>query len=159
RNISFQASVQPKASVVLPVYNNFRKTMECLYSLRQRKNSTPFEIIVVDDGSSDSIPELVPSIVGVKYVKNEANSGFIKAMNTAAQHSTSQYLVFLSSEAQVTDCWLDRLIETLEANPEVGAAGPKILCPNGRLVEAGRLVNSDATATVIGAGDDPGSPT
>ncbi|MGC2063789.1 MAG: glycoside hydrolase family 99-like domain-containing protein, partial [Thermodesulfovibrionales bacterium] len=65
---------------------------------------------------------------------------------------------FLNNDAQVTEGWLSELVKTFDNFDNVGAVGPKILYPNGRLQEAGVLINKDCTADMIGLTDDPSLP-
>lgn len=148
----------PVVSVVIPVYGRLALTVECLESLRRARTEAPFEVIVVDDGSKDATPELLPGVPGLRYVKNETNLGFVRTCNHGASVARGEYVVFLNNDAQVTDGWLDALLSVLRTWPGAGAVGPRITYPNGRLQEAGTVLNRDASATMIGLAEDPATP-
>ena len=156
--LAFSSSRKPKVSIVIPVYGKFRLTIECLCSLVEAKNKVPFEVIIMDDGSKEAAFQRLAQIPGVKYVRNSANLGFVKACNRGIEHAVGDYVVVLNNDVQVTDSWLDHLIAVLAAAPDIGAAGPKIIYPNGRLQEAGVVINRDATSTLVGVAEQSDLP-
>ncbi|HBG46738.1 MAG TPA: hypothetical protein DDW94_07085 [Deltaproteobacteria bacterium] len=149
---------RPLVSIIIPVYNNIRSTVECLLSIRKYKGETSFEIIVVDDCSTDDTSKVLSSVKNLKYLRNTESLGFVPTCNRGAEAAEGKYLLFLTSSAQVTAGWLDELVKTFEDNENVGAAGPRILYPDGRLKEAGSLIQKDGSAVFIGNGDSPGLP-
>src|SRR5690606_14569090 len=67
---------QPRASVIVPVYNQFHHTRTCLRALAACGDAVPFEVIVVDDGSSDETRAQLESLEGLRYHRNARNLGF-----------------------------------------------------------------------------------
>jgi len=158
RPIEFPIHEQIQISIVIPVFNQFRFTHACLASLQEHQGTERFEVIVVDDCSTDKTAEVVPRIPGVVYLRNESNSGFIASCNRGAKSARGKYLVFLNNDTLVTDGWLSALVSSFAEEPEAGIVGSKLLYPDGRLQEAGGIIWRDASAWNYGKSDDAGSP-
>jgi GT2 family glycosyltransferase len=149
---------EPEVSIVIPVLNCVGTTLECLLSIAKFGADVPFEVIVADNGSTDATAAVLPSIPHLRYVRHEENLGFGPACNAGAAQARGQFLVFLNNDVQVQGGWLDALIRPFKDHPDVGASGPKVLFPDGRLQDAGSLVNPDCTSTMLGVFDDPQLP-
>ena len=146
----------PIVSVVIPVYNKIEVTVHCLQSIADTWFATlAAEVIVVDDGSSDRTQEVLSRIPGLRYVRNAENLGFIGACNRGAEIASGKYVCFLNNDTEVREAWLDHLVSTAEANPKIGAAGSKLVYPDGTLQEAGGILWRDASGWNYGRGDDP----
>jgi O-antigen biosynthesis protein len=148
----------PKASIVIPVYNKFPYTLACLQSIAHHGAAMGFEVIVVDDCSSDETRAGLATISGIQAVHNAQNLGFIGACNAGAAAASGEYLVFLNNDTQVTQGWLDALIDTFAQHRDVGLVGAKLVYPDGRLQEAGGIVFSDASGWNYGRFGDPRDP-
>lgn len=96
-------------SVIIPCYNHGKYLPEAVDSIR-KQGSSPVEIIVVDDGSTDNTPRVAKDL-GVHYIRQE-NSGLSSARNTGINHCKGDFLVFLDA-----DDWL--LPGSLETNREI----------------------------------------
>lgn len=149
----------PTVSVVIPVYGKLEYTLRCLVSITRCHESTPLEIIVVDDCSPDATERALSRCPGIRYVRNETNVGFIDTSNRGATLARGRYVHFLNNDTVVLPGWLDRLVETLEQVPEAGLVGSRLIYPDLSLQEAGGIVWRDASATNWGNGRDPFNPT
>ena len=158
RHVVLRAEDVPEVTVVIPVLNGIRYTLECLLSLVRFTVEHRFEAIVVDNGSSDGTGELLSAIPNLHYLRQETNAGFIAACNAGAAVARGRYLVLLNNDAQVTAGWLSPLLEAFATADRLGACGPKVLYPNGRLQEAGSAIQPDCTSRMIGLHDDPDLP-
>ena len=145
----------PKASVVIPVYGQFARTLECLRALAAHPCAVPAEVIVVDDGSPDETAERMPLIEGVRYHKRAENGGFIAACNDGASLARGESVVFLNNDTIPQPGWLDALLRTFEDHADVGLAGSQLRYPDGRLQEAGGVVFSDGSAWNYGRHASP----
>jgi O-antigen biosynthesis protein len=75
-----------EVSIVIPVFNQFHFTQACLASLQEHQGTETFEVIVVDDCSTDGTSESIPRGCAVSfYLRNETNSGFIAYCNRGAE--------------------------------------------------------------------------
>ena len=138
-------STTPVASIVIPVFNQFDHTLECLRALAEHPPAAAVEIIVVDDGSSDATRDALPRIDGLRTLHRESNGGFIAACNDGAAAAKGEYLVFLNNDTVPQPGWLDALLATFAEHPRAGLVGAQLLYPDGRLQEAGGVVFRDGS--------------
>lgn len=148
----------PRASVIVPVYNHFHHTRTCLQALAACSDATPFEVIVVDDASSDETQDKLRALPGLRYVRNPQNLGFIGACNAGAAQARGEFLLFLNNDTAAQPGWIDALLRTFDEHERVGLAGAKLVYPDGRLQEAGGIVFSDASGWNYGRFGDPADP-
>ena len=129
------------ASIIIPVFNNAILTQHCLLSIVRNTDPTYFninkydyEIIIVDNASTDETADMLKSVKGnIKVISNAVNQGFSIACNQGADIAQGKYLILLNNDTQVCPGWLENLIRFAEENEKVGAVGSKLLYPNGTL--------------------------
>jgi len=138
--IEFNLPDQPTVSVVIPVYDKFEVTYYCLCSLLFAFNETPFEVIVVDDGSRDDTRRIHECVDGVRVLRLERNQGFVRACNAGAELARGEFVAFLNNDTETTALWLDELVAAFRNFDAVGLAGSKLVYPDGRLQEAGGII-------------------
>lgn len=155
--LSLKTSDAPDVSIIIPVYNAVKFTVECLKSLERSRTRKAFEVIVIDDASSDETEAVVSSVKGLRYMRNKENLGFLKTVNRAASEARGERLVILNNDVQVEPGWLDPLINALD-DDTIGIAAPMMLFPNGRLQEAGARLDAEGNSRMIGLFDDPTLP-
>ena len=158
QSIRFQRHDDIEVSIIIPVFNQFQYTHACLASLQGIQQETRFEVIVVDDGSTDQTGSLVSQVENVVYLRNPSNSGFITSCNRGADEARGKYLVFLNNDTTVKAGWLTALLETFAEEPRAGIVGSKLIYPDGRLQEAGCITWRDASGWNYGKFDDPKKP-
>jgi O-antigen biosynthesis protein len=123
-------------------------------SAARSKPSISFEVIVVNDASTDDTSQILSQIAGIRVLTNSQNLGFIGSCNRGAAKASGKYICFLNNDTQVLPGWLENLISTMEENRRVGAVGAKLIYPDGNLQEAGGVVWDDARAWNYGKFSD-----
>lgn len=156
--IAFPRHDQVDVSIVIPVFNQLPFTQSCLSSVQQHHDHVRFEVIVVDDCSSDATAAEIGKLPGVVYLRNETNAGFIASCNRGAREARGEYLVFLNNDTRVTEGWLSSLLETFALQPRAGLVGSKLIYPDGRLQEAGGIIWRDGSGWNRGKFQDPDKP-
>jgi GT2 family glycosyltransferase/glycosyltransferase involved in cell wall biosynthesis len=123
----------PPVSVIIPVFNKLAFTKQCLASLdRHSSPEVSFDVIVVDNGSSDGTSEFLNAAsygFPLQYVRNDANLGFSRANNLAARQARGEYLLFLNNDVIVTAGWLTAMLELATSDSRIGIVGLKQLFP------------------------------
>ena len=158
QSFSFEAFDEPEISIIIPVFNQVEYTLKCLRSLSQIDRTYSFEIIVMDDRSSDQTGELIGSIPNVVYVRNQKNLGFLLNCNKGALLARGSYVVFLNNDTELAPDWLTALRRTFDEHGDVGMVGSKLVYPNGELQEAGAIIWEDGSAWNWGKQQDPAHP-
>lgn len=153
--LAFPRSDHPRVSIVVPAFNHWTYTHLCLRALRDHTSGQEFEVILADDGSSDTTIAASTLLRNVQVVRQDRSLGFLKNCNAAARCARGEYLLFLNNDTVVQRGWLDILVGTADRNPEVGIVGPKVIYPDGRLQDAGGIVFADGTTANYGRGGDP----
>jgi len=124
----------PRSTVIVVNYNGGQDLSRCLESLQEVQGD--FEILVVDNGSTDGSAEFVAgSFPGVRVLRNETNLGFGAAANLGGRLARGEFLAFLNPDCVVGPGWLEALLAALDAHPEAGLATSKILL----LTDPGRI--------------------
>ncbi|PTQ09115.1 hypothetical protein CLG96_14765 [Sphingomonas oleivorans] len=149
----------PDASIIIPVYNNIVDTLLCVVSLLEMESERSFEVIVADDGSTDTTPQVVTAIGGiVRYVRQPRNYGFLGNCNEAAKQATGRHIVLLNNDTLVMPRWLDALLMPFDTFENVGLVGSKLINWDGSLQEAGGIFWEDGSAWNFGRGQDARAP-
>jgi GT2 family glycosyltransferase/Flp pilus assembly protein TadD len=105
------------------VYNQFPLTRDCIASIRLRTNK-PYELIVVDNGSTDGTAEYLRNLKDVRVIRNEENRGFPAAANQGIAAATGEFILLLNNDTVVTTGWLERLLNAFDRDPQLGLVGP-----------------------------------
>jgi len=121
-------------SIIIVSWNTCKLLEKCLGSILANPPTSPFENWVVDNASTDDSPRMVrEKFPQVHLVENRENVGFAQANNQAIQRCTGKYILLLNPDTLVTSGALQALADFLDQHPEAGAAGARILNPDGSL--------------------------
>lgn len=147
-----------QVSIIVPVYNQWEITDNCLQSIVHSVKDVSYEIILADDCSNDSTLNASNLYKHLKISRPDKNLGFLLNCKLAAKQAKGDYLVFLNNDTLVHEKWLSELFNCMEANSDVAISGSKLVYPDGSLQEAGGIVWNDGNGWNYGRNDDPGKP-
>ena len=112
-------------------------------------------MIVFDNGSTDEVRRLGVINPAIRHIRHATNLGFTLAVNHAAALATGRMILLLNNDVEVAAGSIDLALARLDAEPEVGVVGGRILRMHGRLQEAGSLVWRDGACHGYGRDHDP----
>ncbi|MFZ0215188.1 MAG: glycosyltransferase family 2 protein [Candidatus Dormiibacterota bacterium] len=131
------SSAAPLVSAIIVSYNTRELLLGTLRSL-YAGTEVPLEAIVVDNGSSDGSADAVAQQFPDVQVLREKNLGFGRGNNAGFQQANGRFILLLNSDVTLRPACVDRLTNHLLVHPEVGAVGPHLIRPDGRLDRACR---------------------
>ena len=121
---------------------------ECLVSLFENI-TTDYEIIVVDNGSTDGVEQMLSSeYPSVKLIRNEKNLGYTRPMNQALSQAAGEFLLELNPDTVIFPGALDKLLNFMHSHSNVGICGPKVLNIDGTLQKSCRRGDSRPWAVI-----------
>lgn len=119
-----------KLSIIIPTWNTAKVTFRCVQTIKKYLKKIDYEIIVIDNGSSDNTVDLFKKLKDVKLIENKENLGFSKANNIASKQATGNYLLFLNSDMELIDNSLEKMFLYISKDDSIGAIGPQFLNPD-----------------------------
>jgi len=162
---------RPDLTISIISYNTSGLLKDCLNSVYENVKDIKFEIIVVDNSSTDDSPEMVKKeFPQVTLIENKENVGFAKANNQAFNRSKGRFFLLLNSDTKVLSHSIEGMVEFMDLHPDVGAVGCEQIRPDGsiqptinialnmwtnlwliflRLFQVKRLVSSSKQATFM----------
>jgi len=155
--IHFPAIEKPEVSIVIILHNRAELTLSCLYSLLINPFKS-YELILVDNNSTDATRQLLQRLHGAKIILNDENLHYLLACNQASQVVESNHLLFLNNDAQILGDSITIAVNTLNSSDDIGAVGGKLILPDGTLQEAGSIIWKDGSCIGYGRGDSPTAP-
>ncbi|UCD80720.1 MAG: glycosyltransferase [Desulfobacterales bacterium] len=131
---------QDLVSVIIVSYNARDVLRNCLASIYRARMTIPFEVIVVDNASTDGSLQMVETMFPeAVLIENERNLGFAKANNRGMRISRGRYLLLLNSDTELEPGVVEQLVAFMEANAGVGAVAPKLLNTDGSVQPSANL--------------------
>lgn len=116
-----------KLSVIIVNYNVTRLLRNCLLSLRNYIQDIEYEVIVIDNASTDSSwRDLIPEFPGVHFISCETNGGFSKANNQAVQAAKGDYILLLNPDTELEGFYMKELLDFADAQPSFGCLGVRM---------------------------------
>jgi len=125
-------------SIVVVVQERVEDTVRCLTALAQHTTGVHYEVVVVDDASSDGTAAFLASLSGdLQVLRNDVPVGLARARNQGARAARGSLLVFLHADVLPAEGWLAPLVTELVGDPAVAVAGSRLLYPDGSVQQAG----------------------
>ena len=129
-------------SVIIINYNTPAMTLEAISRFIDRADGFNYEIILIDNNSSEKITGAALKDWPIKFIQNTENVGFAKAVNQGIEQAQGDYILLLNSDALVEKDTVKDLLAYLKNNNRVGVISPKFIYPNGEnQVSSGRFPN------------------
>jgi len=144
----FPLSLAPKISVVIASYNGAPTLRACLQSLEQL-NYPNYEVILVDDGSTDATQEIANEFPSVRFFRHATNQGLGIARNTGIAAAIGEILAFTDSDCRADEDWLHYLIGDLLNSRFAGIGGHNFLPPDDASTAACVMVSPGGPAHVM----------
>jgi O-antigen biosynthesis protein len=155
-HLTCPAIQNPIVSFIVVLHNSAHLSLLSLESVVANAG-VGYELIVVDNASTDETGLMLERLQSAKIIRNETNAGFGPACTQASACATGQYLCFFNNDALLSPTAISAALANF-AKADVGAVGGKVLLANGALQEAGNIVWSDGSTLGYGRGDDPQLP-
>lgn len=117
-----------EVTVIVPVFNRLAYTLDCLRAVME---FTPacYEVVVVDDGSTDGTASRLSNVPGLRVVRNDVNRGFAAACNAGAGIARGDWLIFLNNDTVPQPGWLTALVGAAERDQAAGVVGSRLIYP------------------------------
>ena len=144
----FPLTQTPRVSVVVASYNGAATLKACLQSLEQL-NYPNYEVILVDDGSTDSTPQIASLFPGVRTIRHPKNEGLSVARNTGIYAATGDIVAFTDSDCRADEDWLHFLVGDLLNSRFAGIGGHNLLPQDDSPVAAAVMVSPGGPAHVM----------
>jgi len=120
-------------SVLIVNWNTRALLRACLDSILRHPPKSPYEVIVVDNASSDGSGDMVrDEFVDVKLIEPGANTGYARGNNLAFSQAQGDYLLTLNPDTEMRDDCLQVALDVLAGRPEYGALGVRLIGPDGK---------------------------
>jgi GT2 family glycosyltransferase len=143
----------PDLSIIIISYNTKELLKNCIKSIYQTVRNRSYEIIVVDNASSDGSPDLIErEFKDITVIRNRENVGFARANNQAIKLAKGGYLLLLNSDTILREGTVGTLLDFIAKNPDAAAVGPKVLNPDEALQNKGFLFPSVVFSLLVLSG-------
>lgn len=128
-------TTQPRLSVIVVSFNTRDMTLECLRSVFDQTRAVAYELLVVDNASTDGSADAIAAEFGaaVRLMRSEENLGFAGANNLAAKHAVGSRLLLLNPDTVVTRAGIDRIMAFADDHPAAGIWGGRTTFADGAL--------------------------
>jgi len=121
-------------SIIIINYNTFALTHKCIETVYRFTKNIDFEIILVDNASTECDVEIFKQdFPNITLLKSAQNVGFAKGNNLGIQQAKGEYILLLNSDIELVENSIYSCVEFLKNNPKVGVVSPMLIYPDGRI--------------------------
>ncbi|MGG3887080.1 glycosyltransferase [Brevibacillus panacihumi] len=113
-----------KTSIVILTHNHLEITQFCIDSIRKYTNPQYYELIIVDNASTDGTVQWLKQQQDIRSIYNQENMGFPAGCNQGMRIATGNNIMLLNNDVVVTEGWLENLLKCLYSRDDIGAVGP-----------------------------------
>lgn len=127
-------------SIIIVSFNTINLLENCIESIVKKTRGVKYEIIVVDNASSDGSVDIIKKLqkkYPIRLIKNSKNLGFGRANNKGIKKASGRYVLLLNSDTKINDNLLCELLDWMDKHPEVGVTTSALKDKNGRLQGTG----------------------
>jgi len=134
-----------KVSIVILTWNKLEFTKRCLQYLEKNTNYPRWELIIVDNGSTDGTRDFLKHLKKVSEKKyriifNRLNLGYAKGVNQGIREAKGEYVLLLNNDVYVLKNWLKKMVELLERDQKNMIVGAKLIYPKTRRIQHAGIV-------------------
>ncbi|MFP3833381.1 glycosyltransferase family 2 protein [Chryseobacterium sp. SIMBA_028] len=116
-----------KLSIIIVNYNVTQLLRNCLLSIQKYVEKVEYEVIVIDNASTDSSwGDLIPEFPDVQFISSKNNGGFSKANNQAIGEAKGEYLLLLNPDTELKGFYMKELLDFADTKPEFGCLGVRM---------------------------------
>jgi len=132
RKTTHRRAGAPCLSFIIVAWNRCELTLGCLRSIFENVQDVGFEVLLVDNASTDGTAEIVGrEFPDVTVLVNKAHLGFAAANNVAIARARGRLLVLLNTDTKLTPGAVETMVDFMDSHPDVGVAGPQLLNEDG----------------------------
>lgn len=122
----------PEVSIIILNFNTYQLTSECIESIYEKTRNVSFEIILVDNASTQCDAEnFKTQFPEIKLIKSDTNLGFAKGNNLGIGQSKGEYILLLNSDILLTENTIYDCLEQMKLDSKIGVLSPKLVYANG----------------------------
>ena len=126
---NYKFKEEPLVSIIILNRNGYHHLKRLFKNFNEKTNYTNYEIIVVDNASTDKSIEYLETLENIKLIKNNTNKSFSQANNEATKKAKGEYILLLNNDMEPTYGWLNELMGTILKDENIGAVGAKLIYP------------------------------
>ena len=161
--VRYEVTGSPLVSIIIPNKDNYSVLENCLWSIRNRSTYPAYEILIVENNSTQNETlryyEKLEEEKSARIIRYEHPFHFSRICNEGVKQARGEYVILMNNDVTVcTPDWIERLLGHCQ-RPGIGAAGPKLLYPDGRVQSCGivtGLMGFAGSMMVLSDGSDPG---
>ena len=133
----------PQVSIIILNYNTFQLTCNCIESIFQFTKDVEFEIILVDNNSTECDAKLFSArYPNIQLIKSNENGGFAKGNNLGIQQVKSEYILLLNSDTYLVEDAISKCFQHIQKEKLNNVIGCKMIYPNGKIQHTARRFRS-----------------
>jgi len=138
---------KPTISIILLTFNALEYTKKCVDSILANTKYYPYEIVFVDNASTDGSVEYLRRLVkdhdNFTLIENKENKGFAGGNNQGVEAASGEYVMLLNNDVLVSNNWLSRMVNSIEKHKKIGTVGPVTNRISGRQSYVGQYEGDD----------------